>query len=217
MLLVEVQDQLQAIVSSQAQLLREADTASHTLNSQLSDISQSQMRSKDTVDHINLQIASMDRKVQQLQESSQSISGLVFDQLAGNCLKALYVTDPDVDRKEIETRRGKLIDKSCDWILPQFRAFLENDSASRLWIHGTPGKGKTMISMALVDELLSRVDSDPSSLCGYFFCDNMSDKRNTVLAVMKTLLYRFLQAFLESRTEAPKKFLRSFGVKGKSM
>ncbi|KAH7416629.1 hypothetical protein BKA64DRAFT_717529 [Cadophora sp. MPI-SDFR-AT-0126] len=153
MLLVEVQDQLQAIVSSQAQLVREADTASHTLNSQLSDISKSQMTSKDTVDHINLQIAT----------------------------------------------------------------FLKNDSASRLWIHGMPGKGKTMIFMALVDELLSRVDSDPSSFYGYFFCDNMSDKRNTILAVMKTLLYGILQVFLKNQIEALKEFLGSFSVKGNSM
>lgn len=216
-LLIEVQNQLLAISSSQRQLLLNIGTASQTLNSQISNLSQSHTSNKATLDHISVNIANIDGKVQQIQQASESESDLLYRKSASACLTALYVTDPDVDRKEIETRRDKLVDQSCDWILPQFRDFVEDDSRSQLWIYGAPGKGKTMISMALVDELSRRIDSNTGSLCGYFFCDNMSEKRNTMFAVMKTLLRKLLEVFLENVTEATKEYLGGFNEKGDSM
>jgi hypothetical protein len=155
-ILTGIQNQLQDIVSSRVHLFGEVDAASReykhfaaVLTSQVSQISHLQTRDETTLDNIHAGVvsveSSMGRVENEMKETIEQLSGNAFKQLASSCLKALFVTEPSVDRKEIETRKDKLIDRSCDWILPQFWEFLGSDLLSRLWIHGAPGKGKTMI------------------------------------------------------------------------
>jgi hypothetical protein len=67
----------------------------------------------------------MGRVENEMKETVEQISGNTFKQLANSCLKVLFVTDPSVDRKVIETRKDKLIERSCDWSLPQLWEFLK--------------------------------------------------------------------------------------------
>ena len=101
------------------------------------------------------------------------------------------MSDPFTDIAETQNRKDKLLEGSC-WVLKN-AAYIEwiNSNCSKvLWIHGEPGKGKTMTAISLIESLHSNTSN--SSLRAYIFCDNTIDKRNTTLAVMKSLLYQIL-------------------------
>jgi hypothetical protein len=136
---------------------------------------------------------------------------------SAECLKALFVTDAAVDRTEIETRKDKLMASSCDWVLGIFDEFDAEDSALVFWLHGPPGKGKTMIAMALVDHISQKLSREGHALLGYFFCDNTASTRNTLLNVLKTLVRQVLVQLLLQKSAEALDFLREFSSKGLSM
>src|SRR5271163_1170481 len=63
------------------------------------------------------------------------------------CLSAWRLTDPREDKDRILNSKDPLLEGSCSWILhdPAFTQWWNNDESRILWIHGDPGKGKTMI------------------------------------------------------------------------
>ncbi|PQE11546.1 ankyrin repeat protein [Rutstroemia sp. NJR-2017a WRK4] len=111
------------------------------------------------------------------------------------CLNALAVINPMIGRKEIESRTDRLVPKACDWILrnSNYRSMMESDQSELLWIHGQAGKGKTMLSMFLVDTLAKQVAQNPQDQMAYFFCDNNTDSRNSTLHALKTVLHQVLR------------------------
>jgi hypothetical protein len=100
------------------------------------------------------------------------------------------------DKAEIENRKDSLLEGSCSWILKDtaYMTWINAGGSDILWIHGEPGKGKTMIAISLVEALQSNMSSSvsPQSVLAYFFRDNSNDKRNTTLSIMKSLLYQIL-------------------------
>ena len=104
------------------------------------------------------------------------------------CLKDLRVTDPRMDKKEIEERKGGLLRDSYAWIREHadFQRF-RNDEASRLlWIKGDPGKGKTMLLCGIIDEL----ERDCSVSLFYFFCQATGgDRLSTATSVLRGLIF----------------------------
>ena len=64
-----------------------------------------------------------------------------------------------------------------------------------LWISGGPGKGKTMISIYLTEELegvaadAETADAEEAIVI-YFFCSSEDSKRNTAAAVLRGLLWQ---------------------------
>lgn len=74
------------------------------------------------------------------------------------CLSDLLLSDPRHDKKRIEKSKDDLLEGSCAWMLehPDFLRWRDNDDTQLLWISGEPGKGKTMLMIALVDELSGR-------------------------------------------------------------
>ncbi|XXG98592.1 hypothetical protein Hte_004917 [Hypoxylon texense] len=68
------------------------------------------------------------------------------------CLAALRLTDPRHDKTRIIETKGGLHRDSSNWILEHedFRRWRDDDEARILWIKGDPGKGKTMLLIAIV-------------------------------------------------------------------
>ncbi|KKF94957.1 Vegetative incompatibility protein HET-E-1 [Ceratocystis platani] len=98
----------------------------------------------------------------------QSSQKVYLDDDDKKCLSDLFVTDPSIDKRDIEEKKGGLLKDCYEWILehPNFKRF-KTDSESRvLWIKGDPGKGKTMLLCGIIDEL----QSDLSLSLSYFFC-----------------------------------------------
>ena len=101
-------------------------------------------------------------------------------------------TDPRNDKDEIVHRKGPLLEEASDWILetPEFRNWYYGADAQLLWIKGNPGKGKTMMAIALIDELSRRLQSNPSlGILSYFFCQNTESGSNNAVSVLRGLIW----------------------------
>jgi hypothetical protein len=62
-----------------------------------------------------------------------------------------------------------------------------------LWIKGDPGKGKTMLLIGIIKELLQQLKSASDSvLLSYFFCQGTDSKLNNATAVLRGLIYLLL-------------------------
>jgi NACHT domain len=89
--------------------------------------------------------------------------------------------------------KGDLLEDSCSWVLndPAFREWWDDDKTRILWIHGDPGKGKTMMAIALIKQITTLLKSDPhhSGTLAYFFCQSTVDRLNNAVAVVRSLIY----------------------------
>ena len=108
------------------------------------------------------------------------------------CLSAWRLTDPREDKDRILSSKDPLLEGSCSWIFHD-RAFTQwwnNDESRILWIHGDPGKGKTMIIMALIDEMSRRLELSPGSgILSYFFCQNTVKELSSAGSIVRGLVY----------------------------
>jgi hypothetical protein len=130
------------------------------------------------------------------------------------CLRDLRVTDPRDDRARIEGDKDRLLRDCYAWILDDASFQRWREGVSRLlWIRGDPGKGKTMMTMGLIDELSGRKEVRSSrrttsripklklssyqdtmsalrpQLLAYFFCQNTQPELNNAVSVLRGLIY----------------------------
>lgn len=108
------------------------------------------------------------------------------------CLSAWRLTDPREDKDRILSSKDPLLEGSCSWILHDraFTHWWNNDESCILWIHGHPGKGKTMITMALIDEMSRRLRLNPGSgILSYFFCQNTIKELSSAGSIVRGLIY----------------------------
>ena len=111
-----------------------------------------------------------------LQATIRTVAAEVrFDENDRQCLHDLRLTDPRHDKARIEASKDKLLGGLCSWVLedPAFVDWWNRDDSRFLWIHGNPGKGKTMMMIALISEVSKRLNTMPgSNILAYFFCQN---------------------------------------------
>ena len=107
----------------------------------------------------------------------------------------MFLTDPKDDREALRHTKGSRIDGTCTWIKGHevFKLWYSSDS-ELLWLSGGPGKGKTMISIYLVEELEQRVKHSENAILLQYFCDNKDERRNTATAILRGLIFQLLQA-----------------------
>jgi len=112
------------------------------------------------------------------------------------CLHALFVTNPLDDISRIQTDKDNLLEGSCSWIFGDmtYTEWLNSEESQVLLVHGGPGMGKTMITIAMVAELSTRLEQSDSSnsVLACFFCDNKDINTNNAVAVLRSLLYQIL-------------------------
>ncbi|KAF5627704.1 het-E-1 heterokaryon incompatibility protein [Fusarium sp. NRRL 25303] len=108
------------------------------------------------------------------------------------CLRALLVTDPSVDKKRIQSQKGDPLKESYEWILKSdaYEKFISDPSSRVLWIHGPPGKGKTMLLCGIIDGL----KKSPKSI-SFFLCQGnvKEEDLSSDIAVMRGLIYVLLE------------------------
>lgn len=117
----------------------------------------------------------------------------VTDSIVSAVLDALLLTRPEVDRSSLIALKGRRVRGTCEWITqhPSFEQWLKSAESSVLWVSGGPGKGKTMLSIYITEELQPVIDSSQGLLL-YYFCSNRDKSRNSALTLMRGVLYQWL-------------------------
>src|SRR4051812_28592531 len=104
-------------------------------------------------------------------------------------MSALFVTNPTDDIQAIETSRDRLLKGSGSWLFrhPTLTQWLNEDKSSVLWVHGKPGKGKTMLAISLVADLSSKIETAGScneDTLAFFFCSYEDTRRKDPVAIL---------------------------------
>jgi hypothetical protein len=109
------------------------------------------------------------------------------------CVRDLRLIDPGDHKQDIEQKRGGLVENSFRWILehPDFQKWGNDELNPLLWINGDPGKGKTMLLCAIVNELRNSMDKTDRLL--YFFCEATNIRINNATAVLRGLMYMLVR------------------------
>ncbi|CZR68638.1 uncharacterized protein PAC_18537 [Phialocephala subalpina] len=108
------------------------------------------------------------------------------------CLRDLRATNPRIDKRRIEGSKDRLLQGSCSWLVRDaaFQSWWAHDDPHLLWIHGDPGKGKTMMMLSLYSELSSRIKATGSgAVVSYFFCQSTDPRLNHAVAVLRGLIF----------------------------
>jgi hypothetical protein len=95
----------------------------------------------------------------------------------------------------IKLSKDNLLKESYVWILhdPAFIDWRDNDT-QLLWIKGDPGKGKTMLMIGLIEELLGQLKARPGSgILSYFFCQGTDSRLNNAVSILKGLIYQLAE------------------------
>lgn len=88
--------------------------------------------------------------------------------------------------------KDNLLKDSYVWILgdPAFIDWRDNNDTQLLWIKGDPSKGKTMLMIGLIEELLGQLKATPGSgILSYFFCQGTDSRLNNAASILKGLIY----------------------------
>ncbi|KAI9698517.1 MAG: hypothetical protein M1836_004098 [Candelina mexicana] len=111
------------------------------------------------------------------------------------CLRALFLTDPVDDKRKLIIAKGKRVNGTCEWIRTnELYLSWQRDLHSRiLWISGSPGKGKTMLSIFLTEELTKVVEQSDNAILAYDFCDGKNANRSTGTTILRGLMLQMLR------------------------
>ena len=116
-----------------------------------------------------------------------------FDRDVDACRNALFLTDSQVDRESLMSRKGTRAAGTCEWITQNENYMSWLHGGTRLlWISGGPGKGKTMLSIFLTEELERMTRDMKDAGVAFCFCSHQDEKRNTAEAILRGLLYQII-------------------------
>ena len=109
------------------------------------------------------------------------------------CLQDLHATNPEHDMRRIEHSKDSLLKDCYAWILqdPHLQEWQRGDTYPLLWINGDPGKGKTMLMIALVREL-SKSLPGKSNAVTFFFCQSTDPRLNNAASILRGLISKLL-------------------------
>ena len=138
----------------------------------------------------------------------------VLDEERTGCMAALLLTKPKDDRELLIHQKGSRVNGTCIWIKEDasYNSWFHSDS-QLLWLSGGPGKGKTMLSIFLSEELEHLARPSHGTVFLEYYCDNKDDRRNSAIAILRGLLYQLL----ESRPSLYKYIMAEFQHQGEKL
>ncbi|KAI8219604.1 hypothetical protein K4K54_009365 [Colletotrichum sp. SAR 10_86] len=133
-----------------------------------------------------------EEEFQVLKKMNLSLEKLVSERITereSQCMQALRLGDPKQQKLIIENSKGRQNKDLGSWIseTDQFGAWRKANESSVLWIHGDPGKGKTMLLCEIIDSLQCSISN--SDTLSYFFCQATDPRSNTFAAILRGIVY----------------------------
>ncbi|KAL3428669.1 hypothetical protein BDV09DRAFT_201363 [Aspergillus tetrazonus] len=136
------------------------------------------------------------------------------------CLRDLLVADPETELRRIEATKGGLLDDSFRWVLgnAEFQKWRSSHQSQLLWIKGDPGKGKTMLMIGIIKELVQAIQARSSELIAYFLCQATDPKLNNATSIVRSLIYMlirqqpYLISYLRERYETDPKLFENGNI-----
>ncbi|QYS98943.1 NACHT domain-containing protein [Trichoderma simmonsii] len=110
------------------------------------------------------------------------------------CRNVLFLADPIVDRESLKSTKGRRTVGTCEWIRDNetYQSWLDG-GVQCLWITGGPGKGKTMLSIFLTEELEKRTqESKATEFLVFFFC-TPDEKHSSAVSILRGLAYQLIR------------------------
>ncbi|KAJ5640438.1 G-protein beta WD- 40 repeats containing protein [Penicillium herquei] len=111
------------------------------------------------------------------------------------CLHALKCPNSFAVKNQLKKSKGNLLPQSIDWIHQdqKYKSWQDGDEVGLLWIKGGAGKGKTMISIGIIEKLSRPKDGlEHSTVVTYFFCKYGDSELNTLEAIVKGLILQLV-------------------------
>lgn len=116
------------------------------------------------------------------------------DNVLDKFLHDICETDPRNENIRIEQSKGGVLGQCYNWVFqcPELQAWQERKNARLLWLKGTPGKGKAMAMIGLVDTLTDQTNAQSRSYLSYFFCQNYIPHLNNANSILQALIWKLL-------------------------
>lgn len=110
-----------------------------------------------------------------------------------SCIRTIYLTDPRTDRENIISENGPRVDGTCEWITHHetYISWLHSRS-QLLWLSGSPGQGKTTLSIYLAEVLESWAKRSQNAIFLEYYFKSQDDKHDNATAAMRGLIYQLL-------------------------
>ncbi|KAJ5432505.1 uncharacterized protein N7458_011661 [Penicillium daleae] len=105
----------------------------------------------------------------------------------------LFLTDPIGDLESLKSTKGKRTEGTCEWIRDNehYKAWLYGETQC-LSVCGGPGKGKTMLSIFLTEELERHTKTMGSTELLFYFCSHRGENYNSAVTILRSLIYQLL-------------------------
>jgi hypothetical protein len=123
--------------------------------------------------------------------STTQIQSRSSEERLGKICSWLSAPDPSTNYHRAHKQRQA---ETGLWLLqnPRFAEWKEG-AASRLWLHGIPGCGKTILSSTIIEHLLQHCHSDTSMVTAYFYFDFNDAQKQDPELMLRSLLSQLLQ------------------------
>ncbi|KAJ6096484.1 hypothetical protein N7486_007230 [Penicillium sp. IBT 16267x] len=133
---------------------------------------------------------------QTLQDYISSQKTIRQDDQDANCLRELYVVDPQSVAETINGRNDKLLRAAYDWILdtPEYQKFVDwsnPESCQVLWLHGPAGTGKSRLVIGIIAEI-SQQSFNMAPGLAYFFFQASQQNMTSPTSALRSLIWMLL-------------------------
>jgi len=104
-----------------------------------------------------------------------------------------WLSAPDPSTNYLKAHKQRQAETGL-WLLKSAKfAEWKESAASRLWLYGIPGCGKTILSSTVIEHLLQHCYDDTSMVTAYFYFDFNDTQKQDPELMLRSLLCQFLQ------------------------
>lgn len=137
----------------------------------------------------------VDKLTNDVEVTTETIQDVRLSQHEREIRDWLSAPDPSIDHAHALKKRHK---GTGVWFTSsQAFADWENQSNSFLWLYGIPGCGKTVLSSTIIEQLNS--DITPGQIVLYFYFTFSDTNKQTLLNMLRSLVYQLYQGQPDSR------------------